>query len=141
VTATEARYYRASRAARRAWDNSQPQYVIPGLDEALYTPSAGAEGLVEPAGWADSEGCGNCTPKAHGTARPRSPVSVPSLSAEPPRLTQGAEPCRDSGTDGHRSVAAPSALSPADGSAPLTNDGPGRMSSRDTRGRGHWRTV
>lgn len=42
---TEAAYYRASRAARAAWERTDSQLTIGGLDEA----DTGAVGLVEPA--------------------------------------------------------------------------------------------
>ena len=48
MTATEARYYRATRGCHRAWVATQPQYVIPGVLDAA---DAGAFRCVEPAGF------------------------------------------------------------------------------------------
>jgi len=54
---------------------------------------------------------------------------------EPAGFTSGAEP-RCATRAHRRTSAAPSAPPNADGSAPTTHDGPGRMSLSDVRGRG-----
>lgn len=130
---TPAAYYAASRAARRAWQNTNDQLAleVDGLDERH--ASAGPDGqpavkaavsLVEPA----SSCPAHASPEAGG-------------------LTEGdAEPCRAVAQELTAVVpgAAPSCPSsgPVDGSAsPLTTTGPGRSTPQVKRGRGQEVTV
>ena len=48
MTPDEARYYRASRAARAAWQATQPQLTLTGLDDGPLT--AGGETPYSPSG-------------------------------------------------------------------------------------------
>lgn len=102
--------------AYHAWVRTQPQLIIDLWDEAgldeTQIPSAGLR-LVEPA--------------------------LSPISPDGGGLTGGADPCCATPTG--RRHAVPRVAPPArtGGSAPFQYDGPGRMSSTDTRGQGHWR--
>ena len=115
--------------ARAAWERTQPQMVISGWADWLDSLDAGG-GVqrVEPVELDETE----------GTTRPGgSGVVVGHESTlrlvEPARLTGGAEPRHAPLAVHSRRRVSPSAISPADGSAPFSCDGPDALSVEGQR--------
>lgn len=124
---TEARYLRASRTAHRAWLVTQPQFVIPGLLDAL-DAAPQSVGTSRPQ---YEEGCPVSTSPRAGGSFERVPLNdggEPRHDKIPPEVTphsSGAEPR-------HPSCPAPASVSTA-GSVAASTDRTGPTAGRTAR--------